>query len=1155
LNFRSIAVRKAPGFRNGLNVQEFDELSPDINVIAGPNGAGKSTTARIIQQLIWHDKTKGLDADGTYELEGNQWTIHIESSYITIQKDGISAQPGNLPPAEVQKVYMLALHELVSESDEDLAKRILDASIGGYDLEAAQGALNYSKEIKKKNAGVYISYRNASERLNEITRDHRELKGKEETLAKLGNEKSDAQNAGRLKSLYEKLAEFLQAKQELAKTTANLGTFPDVLKEASGDEFKRIEELELDINTENANINNARNIITDEETIINGLPLPKGGIDDQILEGLGKRIALLTDIEREIRNCGPEIKELETAESSAKKNIDNIKDPDQWKGIELGEIGNLDNFFQDALTVLQQKISTETEIERLENNAGKEKNDPDKLNNGIRILSEWLKEQKSKAGIPFWIIVLISLLGIISVIATRYIGPEGLVGIPVVLALLAFAFLNRRFGKAAQILKYRQNDFRSTGLTMPERWDAESVSARLMELMKDLSEELQIDAIENSRSAELTLHKKTLERLRTKIDKVNETRDKLLEKLKAMPEFPKTAGDNLSMLYIFLVQLIDWQSAYAKLTEKKKAQSEWVNQRDTELNKCNLVFDELQAGHADDSISAKAIFDKLAECEKKRRDAQRNIAIQEKTITDSQNRLNTANSRVLAVYNKLQIDNCNKDEAKKLMDQYPYFKEAIKVNNTAFANFSMKQSDLSAHPLYSNYEAGIRDLGLYEVQARIADLELKADTLSDLNEQIIKIRTLVNEKKEGGELEDVLSLKKNAEDALENLYVQNLSSVTGSLLVENIKKVTGEQSRPEVFRQADRIFRIITRGKYELRVTDNDGPVFIAYDTVLKQGLDLTEISIGTRVQLLISIRLAFIESMEVNIKLPILADELLANSDDMRAMAIIEALYEICRGGRQIFYFTAKPEEALKWVSFLKGKKDIECKVVFLGGTRDEKKKYSPHKSDIDKLDFMYDVPEPGESTMEDYRKLLKIPAHDLITDNSGQLSISCLTDSVKFFYNCLRSGVRTWGQLLNYHDVHGKIEGLSEKVISEMKNKIMLLEYFQELYRQGRPRPVDMDILLESGTIGRTFIDQVKQKLDEVKGNPAELLKSLPNIPRFRRDSILQLKEFLIEKEYLDENTPLDAEEIRMRLQAKFSGLNITPEDAQNFINRLIT
>ena len=64
-----------------------------------------------------------------------------------------------------------------------------------------------------------------------------------------------------------------------------------------------------------------------------------------------------------------------------------------------------------------------------------------------------------------------------------------------------------------------------------------------------------------------------------------------------------------------------------------------------------------------------------------------------------------------------------------------------------------------------------------------------------------------------------------------------------------------------------------------------------------------------TREQLLISLRLGFIEEYEKNAEpLPVVADEVLVNSDPERAQKLAQILTEFA-GNRQVLLFTCRPE------------------------------------------------------------------------------------------------------------------------------------------------------------------------------------------------------------------------------------------------------
>jgi uncharacterized protein YhaN len=110
-----------------------------------------------------------------------------------------------------------------------------------------------------------------------------------------------------------------------------------------------------------------------------------------------------------------------------------------------------------------------------------------------------------------------------------------------------------------------------------------------------------------------------------------------------------------------------------------------------------------------------------------------------------------------------------------------------------------------------------------------------------------------------------------------------------------------------VFRKARDLFTDFTAGSFRLEIDEGVKPSFRAVETSSGRGVGLDQLSSGTRVQLLMAVRLAFIEEMESGHQLPLILDEILGNTDDLRASAIIDATIEICRLGRQVIYFTAQ--------------------------------------------------------------------------------------------------------------------------------------------------------------------------------------------------------------------------------------------------------
>ncbi|NLZ94807.1 MAG: hypothetical protein GX921_03145 [Bacteroidales bacterium] len=352
------------------------------------------------------------------------------------------------------------------------------------------------------------------------------------------------------------------------------------------------------------------------------------------------------------------------------------------------------------------------------------------------------------------------------------------------------------------------------------------------------------------------------------------------------------------------------------------------------------------------------------------------------------------------------------------------------------------------------------------------------------------------------------------------------------------------------------MFNKITRGHYELILDDADGGSFRARDTILNQGQPLDHLSSGTRIQLLIAVRLAFIESQESGVKIPILADEVLANSDDIRATQIIEALIEISKEGRQVFYFTAQSDELNKWQKHLSENSDIDGQIVVLKGQANEQIEYNMDELlAVPSLKYAT-TPSPDGYSNEEYHKLLNPPRFHLLKHSPHQLHLSYLITDNKPLHACLQRHISSYGQLKSYLNYQGEIEGLDDSILMMINNKIELLQFYQELYQTGRAKPIDRAVLIESSSVSDVFIDLVDAKLKEVDNNPKQLLEALRTgeVPRFMKAKIDELEEYFFEYNYLDGDEQLTPEEIDIQLHAKLSKMELEAVEAERFMKRTL-
>jgi len=1141
---KELSIRKMPGLPSGL--KSYKELSPNINIIAGPNASGKSSTARMIQQIIRRNNTERMQARSVVEIDRENWQVNIDSRHIKVQREGVDAQLTGLPPAETEGRYMLAFHELVNEEEQGLAKQILKESVGGFDLDQAMQDLNYSENITTTRASGYKKYQQAYKAYNDLLNQQKALKKEEEKLKQLYTEKENAEKAAKLKGFYELVKDWLSQKKEFENRRDHYKAYPEVMDRLNGEEYKNIEGLEKEIAEAQEAVEQAQKTIDRCKRELSNINLPAEGVDDKTLDELKKKIEQLDETGREIASKKQEKEAAQKKEEEALRAISSSLDYNSWKGINLKDVTSLRMFLDKATKTYSEKQFLETEIDKLKQDREKiEEAKPDTLKTGIKALSQWLQEQMSSGISGKWLWFL-TIAGVLTAGVTFMFGWYGLLGIAVLVVLSVYASQNRSTNETT----IRQDDYLNTGLEAPVEWNIEKVSETLNHLSEKLSRAWYKDKLDKK----IEQRDEELENLQARFVEVETTHQEWIEKLKAAPDLPEADVKNYSGLYWFLVHAKEWQENHAEV-EALNAQQEELDKNYADLLKeINEMFRQNNAEEAEDIAGAKAIFNKLYKDEEKRSKNTREVERQNEIIEKNKGIEQEKRQKLQGIYKKLDLNEGEKEQVRLLVEQLNDYKETKSNYQIKQSSLKEKETRMQEHSMYKEKQNEVVFLSPDEVEEQVQKYEQQALEQEKISKEIIEIETNIKNAKANNDLEDALKNKEQALSELEELYERNLSALTGSVLVEELKKETQNKNRTPVLKRANKIFNRITRGRYELQLTEENGkPVFKAFDTILNVGQHLDELSTGTRVQLLLSVRVAFVETQESALKLPVLADELLANSDDARAKAIIDALVEISRDGRQVFYFTAQGDEVAKWKHHMSSVNDISYEVFEISGESDENIDYEDYKPPYKTFKLKQtDIPEPSGKTYEAYGKELHVPSFDLLSQSVEKIHLWYLMEDSKLLYNCLSLGIRFWGQLQSFLENSGTIRGLDSDYIKKLKNKAALMERFQELYRQGRPVPIDRSVLEDSGAVSDNFIAAVSQKLEEVNRNPKQLIQALrrKEVPRFVKSKIDELEAFLFNKDYIREEEVLDKDEILVNLQAMISTMEVERGEVERMI-----
>src|SRR5690606_26849641 len=273
-----------------------------------------------------------------------------------------------------------------------------------------------------------------------------------------------------------------------------------------------------------------------------------------------------------------------------------------------------------------------------------------------------------------------------------------------------------------------------------------------------------------------------------------------------------------------------------------------------------------------------------------RRDAERASAAQE-----------SARAELAAIHISAGISEDEHDALRDLCARCDEYREAAQALRDAQRDSA---SALAALGASTESEPSLMDTAIDELRVLHAAARDAAGEHDTLVREISSLEALVDAAKHDGDVERAQAQVAAAEDTLRDSRERDLRALVGNVLVQHVQRATRDQHRPEVFHRARELFAQVTRGHYRLEFDDSDlGEVssFRAVDTLTGRGKSFDELSSGTRVQLLLAVRVAFVETQEHGLRLPLFLDETLGTSDDHRARAIIDAILALAEAGRQV--------------------------------------------------------------------------------------------------------------------------------------------------------------------------------------------------------------------------------------------------------------
>ena len=1112
-----------------------EEVGPGVNVIAGPNGCGKTTLARAIEVLVWpnsHSWERPI-VDGVFQIEGSRWRVNVESGRVQFQSSSGANGPPPVPPHGHRDRYHLYLHDLLSATEgaeKDLVDVILQEAQGGYDIQSAADVLGFGEYKKGRNLTEAQNLLDARERVEEAREKQQNLEKEERSLSELEQRRDGAREAADRRDVLAQAITLREAENSAQEAEEELEDFPEEMDAVQGDEADRLSEIRQNREEAKANKREAERKIEEAEGRIGENLLPEEGLPDGTFETLRNAVQEWEKAQNTVQQAERERSRAKEAEKQEWSRLQS-EDKDRVADLSLPQLDEVQSFAESRLDVKGKERALEA-MERLFGEADPDV-EPDTLRRGIERLEEWLREPSStrEEGSTSTLRYVGIALSVGAIFLGGVLAVEGSLlgwGVAALGVVLAVLFYVLRLSDSSETRRPDlQERFERMELEGPETWSVEAVQKRLGAVVREWTNA----HLEQAKAEEWARQKSKRDKIDDRKEELDAEKEELVERLEVDPEI-----EGHGMLW-FVKRLGAWQEAYTKVEAKDAEIEEAEGHVDDWRSKVQEIFEAYDTEEVVDLSDGKAVLEQIRDARQELEQAKTKRENARDNRDQAERRIGDIDDKIEAIFDRLGIPVGDDEAVEKRCDSAEAYQEAKDEAESARQEAELEEERLREE---AGFEEWMLSAEIEELEREKEDASALAEEEEKLSDRISRINQKIDDAKEEHDLEDALAERESARAELERRRQNDLQSMVGQALSDVVHRRTRNQDLPAVFERADELFRQITTDRYHLDLAREVGAFRVVTDDGRRLGL--SQLSGGTKVQLLLSVRIAFVERQEQGTKLPLVLDETLANSDDVKARSVIEAVRTICSEGRQIFYLTAQSDEVAKWQDLLNGS-GTDLTLHRLSGDEatasGELHQLGGDGAPSSGRPTGPELPDPEEVDHADLEDVLDVPRWSPRSP-VGELPLWYLTSDTDFLCRAAEKSYRTWGQVSSLAERDAlPLIGLPEKRHRQMEALARAVQAWREAWLIGRGEPVGRPALEETGAVSENFIERVTDLAAEVDGQAERILEELRGgaVKRFRSGKIEELRAYFREEGHLSEREPLSLEACWRRATAEVS------------------
>ena len=1093
------------------------DLGPGVNVVYGPNGQGKTTLARAIHGVLWPETVAAQRPTYTaaFHYAGDDWTVEFDAGVPRYQRADRPADRLPLPDASYRDRYELSLKDLLLADGDAFADVVRRDAAGGVDLDQARDRLGF-KAAPTQRLKITAEAEEAARGVQRRQHQLDALRAREQALGEIADRAAEATDAADLADLYRLLDDAHDRADAADAADRVVAGFADALANVAADTQERYDDHAIAVRKAES-----RRADVEADRTQARAALAEHGWDEANLPETA-------EIESRAREVEAATRALEAAERARAAASERERIARETLGghievaprVDVAALGDVAEFARQsgAARGRREELNARLLAAKSRLNAVRF-HDADELHRAADLLRRWLahtveaeSRPKGLGPTPVWIGA--AVLAVAAVALALLVAPGAwwlLLG-AAALAAVAVA-LGKKQEAVASPADAAREAFGALSVAPPADWSPAVVQKKLSLVERDALDQKEREMWQASISE--------IERTLLAVDSDNQELDARRRSLGEalgldVPDAPET-------LHLLSRNVLAWQSAARDLGVADAARDQARGALQTSLDLLNHVLDGLPVEPAVDAASAAGVVSRVSREATERERLRGQVARLDQAAGAATERLHEAEAARDAFLARLGLQEPAAEGVASLVSAYPAYTAAVAEQARARAVAEEAVTRARSHPRFTA-EAGEMDRP--SLTAARSAAQARAARRDEWLEEKASIQALVGEARRASALAAAHAEHGRALDALEASYHTQADALVGHALAEFVAEETRDQHLPVVFKRAREVLAEITDDRFRLDF-DGEAGTFRAFDAVRGRAYGLDELSSGTRLQLLLAVRLAFAEQQEVGVRLPILLDEALANSDDERAGAIVQAVLRLCRQGRQVFYFTAQAEEVAKWRRLADEHPDVECRFVGLPSTA-ALVEVDVQATPADETTKR--VPEADGMGMSEYAGAAGV-APWTGWDAIESLHVWYLLDTPAEVQACLRRGYAAWGQLASAHE-RGKAVPVAD--FDRVARRAQAVRAWQQAWRQGRGAKVDRAVLEATDAVTDAFIDEVDALCGDCDGDAQGLLDCLErgDVARFQGRQLERLEAFLTDGGYLSPDARLSDSEIRRRV-----------------------